>query len=106
MAAFLTPELCSFVITNYLTTCIGWFSMLGMEMEPPSFTGGYYLGGWSFLAVWMIMSLPTLLRGDHRRAKRRPWPTLVKETIFNGEAVGWGTSLQLAIWLFLRATTM
>lgn len=80
--------------------------MLGLDVEPPSPMGGYYLGCFSFLAAWMSMSLPALLKGDHRRAKRQPWPTFVQESMFAGEAVGWATSLQLAIWLFLRVATI
>ena len=103
IAAFMTPFGSSLLLTNYLTTCFGWLPFLGFEIEPPSFTGGMYLGCFSFLAVWISMSLPALSKGDHRRAKRRPWPTFVQESIFDVEAVGWATTLQLVTWLFLKA---
>ncbi|KAM0697297.1 hypothetical protein Q7P36_003368 [Cladosporium allicinum] len=106
IATFLTPFCYSLLVTNYLTTCFGWLHLLGLETEPPSFTGSYYLGCFSFLAVWMVMSLPALSKGDRRRAKRQPWSTFVQELIFDGEAVGWATTLQLAMWLFLKAAAV
>jgi hypothetical protein len=50
----------------------------------------------------MLMSLPALLRGDHRRAKRQPWSTFVQESVFDAEAAGWATTVQLAMWLVLK----
>jgi hypothetical protein len=98
----MTPLFSSGLITNYLSTCISWSSLLGFETEPPSFVGGLYLGLFFFLGAWMLMSLPALLRGDHRRAKRQPWPTFAQESVFDGEAVGWATTVQLAMWLVLK----
>jgi hypothetical protein len=72
-------------------------------MEPPSFTGGLFLGAYSFLAAWVVMSLPALSKGDHRRAKRLPWSTFVQEAIFDGEAVGWAVTVQLGVWVLSRA---
>lgn len=79
--------------------------MLGLGYEPPSFTGEPYLGCLLFLAAWITMSLPALLKGDHQRAKRKPWPTFVQELMFDWKAVGWVITVQLAVWLFLKATT-
>jgi hypothetical protein len=102
----MTPLFSSALVTNYLSTCISWSSLLGFETEPPSFVGGLYLGLFFFLGAWMLMSLPALLKADHRRAKRRPWPTFVRESVFTGEAAGWATTLQLALWMFLKAAVM
>jgi hypothetical protein len=96
----------SFLVTNYLTTCMGWLPLLGFEIERPSFTGGLFLGCYAFFAAWAIMSLPALLKGDHRRAERWPWPTFVHESIFDAEAVGWATMSQLVLWCFVRAITL
>lgn len=106
IVAFMTPLCSSLMAANYLTTCIGWFHWLGLETEPPSFTGGYHLGCFPFLAVWIVMTLPALLKGDHRRANRLPWSTFAQESTFDGEAVGWSTTLQLATWLSLKAIAM
>lgn len=106
MAAFLAPFCFSLLAANYLTTCIGWLPLLGLEIEPPPFTGGYHLGCLLLLAVWIAMSFPALLRGDHRRAKRQPCSTFVQESMFGGEALGWATILQLAVWLFFGATVL
>jgi hypothetical protein len=102
----LIPFCSSLLVTNYLTTCFGWLPLLGLGIESPSLTGSYYLGCFSFLAVWVIMSLPALSKGDRRRAKRQPWTTLLHESMFDGEAVGWATTLQLAMWLFLKAAAV
>ena len=106
IAAFMAPFCASFLITNYLATCIGsaWLPLLAWAAEPPSFTGGAYLGGFSFLVAWSVMSLPALLNGDHRRSKRQPWSTLVHESAFDAEAVGWATTVQLATWILWGAT--
>jgi hypothetical protein len=103
IAAFITPFFSSLLVSNYLTTCIGWLPLLGIDLERPSFTGDYYLGAFAFLGAWMIMSLPALARGDRRRAKRQPWSTCMQESVFDAEAVGWAVTLQLAVWLFLEA---
>jgi len=106
IAAFVAPFCSSLLVANYQTTCIGWLSLLGIDLEPPSFTGGYYLGAFVFLGAWMIMSLPALAKGDRRRAKRQPWATFVRESVFDGEAVGWAVSLQLVMWLGLNGVAM
>ena len=102
----MTPFLGSFLITNYLTTCFGWRLLPSLALEPPSFTGGLFLGGYSFLAAWMVTSLSALSKGDHRRAKRQPWSTFVQEAIFDGEAVGWAVTVQLAMCILSRAVAI
>lgn len=98
IAAFMIPFGSTLLLTNYLTLCFGWFHLLGLEFE------GYYLGCILFLAAWILMSVPALLKGDHRRAKRRPWETFVHESVFDMEAVGWAITSQLVLWLLWRAT--
>jgi hypothetical protein len=75
-------------------------------MELPSIMGGYYLGIFAYPAAWIAMSLPALSKGDRRRAKRKPWSTLVQESVFDSEAVGWAITMQLAAWLFLKVTAL
>lgn len=89
----MTPFCSAVLVANYLTTCIGWSGLLGLDVEHPSFTGGGYLGIFPFFAVWVIMGLPAQWNGDQRRAKRRPWPTFVQESGFDAEALGWATTL-------------
>lgn len=52
------------------------------------------------------MSLPDLLRRDHRRARRGVWETFVQELRFDGEAVGWAVGLELVVWVDVRAAAL
>lgn len=103
IVAIMAPFISCALVTNYLTTCIGWLYWLGQEAGVPALDGAGFLGIFAFLAAWIAMSLPAICRSDHRRANRKPWPTFVYELIFDAEAVGWAITVQLGFWILLEA---
>lgn len=100
ITAFLIPFGTAFVITSYLTSCIGWRSILGTgPAVPPSIQGGL-VGAMLFPMVWIAMAY---WKRDRDRAFRIPSETLIREVQFDAEVVGWVMIMEILGWILVRA---
>ncbi|EME46752.1 hypothetical protein DOTSEDRAFT_22786 [Dothistroma septosporum NZE10] len=97
--------LLSFYLSNYLTSCIPRRPLLfSLPSTPPTWNSAAFFGGVVYLWVWILMSIPGLLKGDRdpRRALRRLRETFVCEGVFAMEAVGLLMVEERGVWGGLR----
>ncbi|KAH9828022.1 hypothetical protein Tdes44962_MAKER09500 [Teratosphaeria destructans] len=98
------PFVLCIVLATFLTTCIGWRPvLLYAEARPPTIGEGGVVGMTAFMWIWIGMGIPAWSRraqnrevGDHRAM-------LMYEIAFNARVLGWTVTMELCIWMMLRA---